>query len=81
MIGAITRSDGTWYRLDTGAYAPADKVRVPETPPNTFPGRWIDANLTEPVIVTAYEGDTPVYAALAVKGTAAFTTPTGVMTW
>ena len=78
VIGAVNRDDGRWYHLDSGAYAPAEKVRVPETPPRTFPGRWIDANLTEPVIVTAYEGSTPVYAALAVKGTAAFSTPTGV---
>jgi hypothetical protein len=78
VIGAVNRPDGKWYHLDSGAYAPAEKVRVPDAPPQTFPGRWIDASLSEPVIVTAYEGAMPVYAALAVKGTAAFATPTGV---
>jgi hypothetical protein len=78
VVGAVNRPDGTWYHLDNGEYAPAANVRLPDPPAQTFAGRWIDATLTEPVIVTAYEGSTPVYAALAVKGTTAFETPTGV---
>jgi len=78
VVGAVNRPDGRWYRLDNGEYAPAEKVRLPDSPSRTFAGRWIDATLTEPVIVTAYEDNTPVYAALAVKGTTAFETPIGV---
>jgi hypothetical protein len=69
---------GRWYRIGENSYVPERNVRVPRLPQRTFSGRWIDADLSEPVMVTAYEGERPVYAALAVKGTAAFTTPTGV---
>ncbi len=73
-----TADEGNWYRVGDRAYVPADSVRVPRLPERTFPGRWIDANLSEPVLVTAYDGDQPVYSALAVKGATAFQTPTGV---
>jgi len=76
--GIVDEPDGKWYHLDSGDYVPAQNVRTPDLPQRTFSGRWIDATLTEPVIVTAYEGDRPVYAALAVKGTTTFQTPTGV---
>jgi hypothetical protein len=77
--GELIDADGTrWYHLDAGSYVPAQSVRTPDLPSRTFTGRWIDANLTEPVMVTAYEGDRPVYAALAVKGTTANQTPTGI---
>ena len=77
--GIVDRGEaGTWYRIGQASYVPADRVNVPRVPDRTFPGRWIDANLSEPVLVTAYEDDVPVYAALAVKGTVAFQTPTGV---
>jgi len=76
--GVLDRGEGTWYRVGESSYMPADSVRVPRLPERTFPGRWVDANLSEPVLVTAYEGERPVYSALAVKGTVAFQTPTGV---
>ena len=77
--GVVDRVDeGTWYRIGSAEYVPAESVRVPKLPERTFPGRWIDANLSEPVLVTAYEDERPVYSALAVKGTIAFQTPTGV---
>ena len=40
-------------------------------------GRWIDVRLSEPTRVTAYEGNVPVYSALATKGTWGWDTPTG----
>ncbi|HLH26985.1 MAG TPA: L,D-transpeptidase [Chloroflexota bacterium] len=40
-------------------------------------GRWIDANLTEPARITAYEGDQAVRSALVIIGTGAHRTPTG----
>lgn len=66
-----------WYQLDSGEYVPGEHVRLPTPPERVRPGRWIDADLTEPTIVTAYEGSTPVYAALAVRGVAAWRTPLG----
>ncbi|HEY3117044.1 MAG TPA: L,D-transpeptidase [Chloroflexota bacterium] len=79
-VEAITTGlDGNpWYRIGSGEYLPASKVRIPDLPDRTFPGRWIDANLTEPVIVTAYEDDQVVYSALGIKGRDAFQTPLGV---
>ncbi len=70
-------NDSRWYRVGDDQYVPANNLRLPTPPGRTFPGRWIDANLTEPVMVTAYEGETPVYSALAVKGLGAFQTPQG----
>jgi lipoprotein-anchoring transpeptidase ErfK/SrfK len=76
---AVNGPDGpTWYRFGDNQYVPAGNVRVPTTPDRTFDGRWVDANISEPVMVTAYEDDKPVYSALAVKGSIAFQTPTGV---
>ena len=40
-------------------------------------GRWIDATLTEPARITAYEGDQAVHSALVIIGTRARPTPTG----
>jgi lipoprotein-anchoring transpeptidase ErfK/SrfK len=76
--GAVDTPSGRWYHLSNDQYVPQNRVRIPTPPGRTYPGRWIDANLSEPVMVTAYEDDRPVYAALAVKGTAAFQTPQGV---
>jgi len=66
-----------WYRVPEG-YVPASALRFPRSPTTTFPGRWIDADLREPCLVTAYEGARAVYAALAVKGSRVHSTPTGV---
>jgi hypothetical protein len=68
----------TWYRIADERYVPAGNLRLPAAPDRTWPGRWIDASLSEPAMITAYEGDRPVYSALAVKGARAFQTPTGV---
>ena len=77
--GEVDRGeDDRWYRIGDAEYVPARSVRLPTPPDRTFPGRWIDASLTEPAMVTAYEGDQPVYSALAVKGATAFQTPRGV---
>src|SRR5581483_98788 len=77
--GMVDEGDqGVWYRVGDQKYVPQSHVRLPTPPDRTWDGRWIDANLTEPAMVTAYEGSTPVYAALAVKGSTAFQTPPGV---
>lgn len=77
--GVVNGDNGArWYRVGSAEYVPEARVRVPSLPDRTWPERWIDANLSEPAMVTAYEGDQPVYAALAVKGAVAYQTPTGV---
>ncbi len=74
----ITASDGsTWYRVDQG-YLPASSVRLPRSPARTYAGRWIDADLSEPAMVTLYNGSQMVRNMLAIKGTVANQTPTGV---
>ena len=47
----------TWYRVDQG-YLAEGSVRLPKPPERTYAGRWIDADLTEPAMLVAYEGDT-----------------------
>lgn len=77
--GLVETEDGSsWYRIGERRYVPAASVRIPRPPDRTWSGRWIDADLREPVLVTAYEDDRPVYAALAVKGTSAFQTTPGI---
>jgi lipoprotein-anchoring transpeptidase ErfK/SrfK len=67
----------TWYRIDQG-YVPAASVRFPSAPATTYPGRWLDADLREPAMLTAYQGGVPIMSTLAIKGTIANQTPTGV---
>jgi hypothetical protein len=74
----VQAADGsTWYRVDNG-YLADSSVRLPRPPTRTFSGRWLDADLQEPAMLTAYEGDRIVLNTLAIKGTIANQTPTGV---
>jgi hypothetical protein len=73
----VQGADGsTWYRID-GGYLAAKSVRLPRTPPKYYSGRWLDADLQEPAMLTAYEGNKIVLDTLAIKGTIANQTPTG----
>jgi hypothetical protein len=73
----VLAADGsTWYRVD-GGYLAAGSVRLPRAPTRTFSGRWLDADLQEPAMLTAYDGDRMVLNTLAIKGTIANQTPTG----
>ena len=73
-----TKDGAQWYRLVDGGFIAAAEVRVPRPVEAYLPGRWIDADLEEPVMLTAYEGDEPgTYSGLAVKGVTAFSTPKG----
>ncbi len=79
VVGRVDMDDGsTWYHIGDRRYVPSDNVRLPRPPDRKFEGRWIDADLREPVLVTAYDGDRPVYSGLAVKGTANFPSAIGV---
>ena len=69
---------GSWYRTDDGAYVRADQVRVPRPPARTFAGRWIDADLSSPALLTAYQGTVPVMTSLVIVGVGRWPTPLGV---
>jgi len=74
----LTDQDGEdWYRVGDDQWVHAMEVRLPQTPPQGFPGRWIDVDLSEPAMLTAYEDNEPVFSALAIKGRDAFETPQG----
>lgn len=80
LVEALVKGTGagTWYRLSTGEFVEAAGLRMPSLPSRGFEGRWIDADLSDPTLLTAYEGDKPVYAALAIRGTPGrWQTPTG----
>lgn len=74
----VVAADGTlWYSVGDGEYVLAGEVKLPPPVERTLPGRWIDVDLGEPAMVTAYEGDKIVYTALAIKGTVAASTQKG----
>jgi lipoprotein-anchoring transpeptidase ErfK/SrfK len=73
----VQAADGSiWYRIDSG-YLPASAVRLPRPPTASYSGRWLDADLQEPAMLTAYDGNRLVMDTLAIKGTIANQTPTG----
>jgi hypothetical protein len=81
ITDSVIGTDGaTWYRDSDGEYLQEANVRLPSAPPRSFRGRWIDADLTEPAMLVAYEDDVPVLATLAIKGAGANQTPVGVFT-
>jgi hypothetical protein len=74
----LTDANGErWYRVGEEAYVYAPAIRLPLAPPQTFPGRWLDVELTTPAMVTAYEDNEAVFSALAIKGRIADATPVG----
>jgi lipoprotein-anchoring transpeptidase ErfK/SrfK len=76
----VTGDGGDWYRLSSGEFVSGNSLRLPPSTPARYRGKWIDADLNDPVVVTAYEGDRPVYSTLAIKGTARWPTPVGNFT-
>ena len=79
VVEAQVKGDGStaWYRLDSGGFVSGDQVRLPGAPAGSFAGKWIDADLSDPTLVTAYEGSRPVASAMAIRGVAAWQTPVG----
>lgn len=77
VLDDVTGADGEkWYRVGDGQFVHHSLVKLPKSfPPH--PGKVIEADLNEPVLVTAYENGKAVYTALAMKGTVAWATPTG----
>jgi hypothetical protein len=79
ISGTLEGDDGeTWYRTAQGDYLPSNSIRLPRPPARTFPGRWIDADLREPAMLTAYEGDKAVLTTLTIHGAGARPTPVGL---
>jgi len=68
----------TWYRIGTNRYISAAMVApfIPTPPEQTFSGHWLDVNLST-FYAVAYDGETPVYAAIITAGRDG-KTPTGV---
>ncbi len=58
-----------WYRVGAGRYLSAWYVEPFAAPPpkETYAGHWVDVNLTE-FYAIAYDGPTPVYAAIIAAG-------------
>ncbi len=78
LMARATTVDGVETYLDTdGDLVNSDALRFPRQPVQYYPGKWIDADLQEPVMLTAYEGEKIVYVALAVKGRPSNPTPLG----
>jgi hypothetical protein len=76
---SVEGDDGeTWYRTSDGDYLPESSVRLARRPPRTFAGRWIDVDLSEPAMLVAYEGNTPVLTTLTIHGAGPRPTPVGV---
>ncbi|MBX6772049.1 MAG: L,D-transpeptidase family protein [Chloroflexi bacterium] len=72
----------TWAEIGPGQYVYSAGLRkplpaAPPPPPRTFPGRWIDVNLSEQII-TAYNGATPQFWAVMSSGAPGWETEVGV---
>ncbi len=93
QVAARVRGEdgGDWYRTQDGSFVRSDAVSfaaaatdsqsvavAPTAPPQTFEGRWIDVDLSEPARLTAYEQAAPVRSMLVIKGRIPRATPTGV---
>ena len=78
VAGDPVQGSTTWYRVGQGRYVAAAYVSpfVPPAPPRTYSGHWVDVRLSQ-FYAVAYDGTTPVYAAIITAGRDG-KTPTGV---
>jgi L,D-transpeptidase-like protein len=53
------------------------RLRTPADADRNGHGRWLEADLMEPTMLTAFENGAPIWATLAIKGTAVNRTPQG----
>jgi L,D-transpeptidase catalytic domain len=93
VTSSVEGDDGElWYAVDWLDAATQDRngtgflhhstLRLPRLRPNRSPdrapaGRWLEADLLEPAMLTAFEDGAPVWATLTIKGTVANRTPLG----
>jgi hypothetical protein len=83
-LTAVARVEGDdgepWIKLDDGSFVREGQVRLPSPVQEMRPGRWIDVDLNEPAIVTAYEDGRVVYSTLTIYGIGDWETPLGTYT-
>jgi lipoprotein-anchoring transpeptidase ErfK/SrfK len=93
ISATVEGDDGAqWYRTDDGNFLPRDAVALgpqpsaptvaaaPTPPTQTYQGRWLDVDLTEPAHITAYQDNTPARTMLTIKGRIPRPTPVGQFT-
>jgi hypothetical protein len=81
VIDEVVGGDNeAWYRIADNQFIHADSVRIPREPLHSRTGKWVDADLQEPAMIAMYEDGKIVDAALTLKGTRDWETPTGTFT-
>lgn len=77
VVGTVKGDDGAvWYQTSDFYYFPANGVFQPSAS-GDFTGRWLSATLLPVTKVIAYEGQDVARSMYALRGIAAFPTPTG----
>ncbi len=71
----VPRRIGTGFLHHSVVHLP--RLRTPTAADRNGRGRWLEADLTEPAMLTAFEDGAPIWATLAIKGTAVNRTPQG----
>ena len=76
--GETVEDEMTWYRIGSEQFVSAAFIEPfePREPDSYRSGHWVDVDLTEHYAV-AYDGETPVYAAILLTGRAGWDTPEG----
>ncbi len=78
VAGDVVAGNAAWYRVGPERYVAAAYVEpfLAPRPATHHEGHWVDVDLSDYYAV-AYDGDTPVYAALIIVGRDGYDTPTG----
>jgi hypothetical protein len=78
ITGDEVEGETDWFQIGDEQYVTAAFIEPfePREPDEMHPGHWVDIDLTEHYAV-AYDGDTPVYAAILLTGRAGWDTPEG----
>ena len=78
VAGDEVENESDWYQIGEGRFITAAFVEPfsPREPDQTFEGNWVDIDLTNYYAV-AYDGETPVFAAILLTGRAGWDTPEG----
>jgi hypothetical protein len=78
VVGTVQGADGgLWYQTSDFYYIPSNGVFQPSDA-GSYTGRWLRATLLPTTRVIAFQGQTPVRSMYALRGIAAFPTPTGI---
>ena len=77
MVGLALALVATGFASVPASVGQAADTAGVAAPPVAQAGRWIDVRLSQPTLVTAFEGNRIVYEAYAIRGTQGWETPTG----